>query len=476
MDINRRKIIWRYGYILIILLFAGPACDRQMDGYPMPESTTSPKVTRRMLVTPGTKRVPEELVEPGNESRCLGAPPGLITNFDILQAPGMDEPPASIPFRDPVFGTCMIRLTNRFADLSSDDPSQGLKNEYSRVQSFNADGSRILVRSIDALWYVYDARTLMPLAQIPISVEPRWDAEDPDLLYQLDESRLLAYRLSTAEGRIVHDFAMDFPGQNLAAVWTRYEGSPSFDGRYWGFMAEDQEWLATTLLVYDLKTDRVIARRDLPSRPEIDSVSISPMGNFFLAYYDDYCDPGRLGDDTHPCGLMVYDLNLQNGRSLLRIIGHSDMALDANQREVLIFQDIDQDNISILDLESGVITPIWPIDFSHSALGLHFSGKASRLPGWALVSTYNGAQPASTWMDDQIFALELRPGGRVVRLGHTHSVVDESQEHDYWAEPQASVNHDFTRIIFTSNWGRSGTGEVEAYLIELAPDWLTTLP
>lgn len=98
------------------------------------------------------------------------------------------------------------------------------------------------------------------------------------------------------------------------------------------------------------------------------------------------------------------------------------------------------------------------------------------MPGWALVSAYNGAQPAATWMDNQVFAVELKPGGRVVRLVHTYSIVDENQEHDYWAEPHASVNHDFTRIVFTSNWGRSGTGEVETYLVELPPDWLSQLP
>ena len=49
--------------------------------------------------------------------------------------------------------------------------------------------------------------------------------------------------------------------------------------------------------------------------------------------------------------------------------------------------------------------------------------------------------------------------------------MDGNQEHDYWAEPHASVNPDFTRVVFTSNWGCSGAGEVEMFMIELAPDW-----
>ena len=78
---------------------------------------------------------------------------------------------------------------------------------------------------------------------------------------------------------------------------------------------------------------------------------------------------------------------------------------------------------------------------------------------------------AFTWMDDQVFAVELKKDGRVLRLAHSHSLADENIEHDYWAEPQASVNRDFTRILFTSNWGRSGSEEVDMYMIKLPAAW-----
>jgi hypothetical protein len=376
----------------------------------------------------------------------------------------------------------VVRVTDRTTDLSLDDTSAGLKNEYSRVQSFNADGSRILVRGIDATWYLYDAATLQPLGQLPLggSVDPRWDARNRDLLYYSEETRLMAYNVQAGEQSLVHDFAADFQGQSLAAVWTRYEGSPSLDGRYWGLMAQDQDWLTAAFLVYDQQADQVIATRDMRGASEIDreidSVTISPLGNYFLAYFDHYCEPGQLGDDANPCGLMVYDRDLKNGRSLLRIVGHSDLALDAEGREVMVYQDIDTDHISMLDLATGTVTQLWPIDFTHTSIGLHFSGRAFRQPGWALVSTHDGDPASYTWMDDQVFAIELKAGGRVVRLAHTHSLVDENQEHDYWAEPQASVNPDFTRVLFTTNWGRSGTGEVEMFLISLPPDWLEQLP
>ncbi len=401
---------------------------------------------------------------------CADAHPALVTDFEVRQPPEMREPAARYPFRDPLFGDCLVRVTDRMADLSADDPSPGMKNEYSRVQAFNADESRILVMGLEATWYVYDVRSLQLLGQLPLAVEPRWDALDPDLIYFNEETRLMAYDLGTMQTRLVHEFADDFPGEKLNAVWTRYEGSPSIDGRTWGLMAEDGDWLTVAYVVYDLAADRVAAVRQVDAA-EVDSVSISPLGDYFLAYHDDFCQPGQLGSDAHPCGLMVYDQNLRNGRGLLRIIGHSDLALDAEGREVLVFQDIDADTLSMLDLASGVVTPLWPIDFSHNAIGLHISGTAFRRPGWAVVSTHTPEKKNHTWMDNQVFLIELKPGGRVVRLAHTHSVVDERREHDYWAEPHASANRDLTRVLFTSNWGRSGSGQVEMYMIALAPDW-----
>lgn len=234
-------------------------------------------------------------------------------------------------------------------------------------------------------------------------------------------------------------------------------------------MAEDQNWLTSALLVYDLQTNQVAAALDTrgwaADAREIDSVTLSPLGNYFLVYMDKFCGAGQLGAPANPCGLMVYDRSLQNGRGLLRIVGHSDTALDAQGREVLVYQDIDTDHISMLDLATGVITPLLQIDFTYTNLGLHFSGRAFDRPGWAVISTHDGDAASHTWMDDSVFLLELAANGRVLRLAHTHSLVDENQEHDYWAEPQATANRSLTRVLFTTNWGRSGSEQVEMYQI-----------
>ena len=430
-------------------------------------STATPSATATRALTPA-------ITPAGSDSTACSSDALLVTDLEVYPVPNLSEPVPREWFVDPVFATCLIRVTDRRADLSAGDDSKGMVNEYARVQSFNSDGSRLLAYSIEGGWYLYDAHSLMPLGELPLGIEPRWDAEDPDLIYYNDELRLMAYNVVSGTETEIHDFAGDFPDQDVAAVWTKFEGRPSRDRRYWGLMAEDQEWLPVAFVVYDRQADRVTIRdmRGVPGvEDDVDHVTISPLGTHFLASFDRACEEGQTGDDERPCGLMVYDRELTNGRGLLRIIGHYDPALDSEGREVVVYQDIDTDQISMLDLESGSVTPLWDIDFSHTAIGLHFSGLAYDRPGWAVVSTHDKDTGSYTWMDDQVFAVELKAGGRVVRLGHTHSLVDDERELDYWAEPHASTNSDLTRIVFGTNWGRSGTGEVEMFMIELAPDW-----
>jgi hypothetical protein len=408
---------------------------------------------------------------------CASPDANLITNLDIYQTPDLLEPTPRSSYIDPNFHTCIIRVTDRNdALLNPSDTSPGLKNEYSRVQSFNADGSLLLVRSIESFWYLYDAESLLLLGEVPVDTEPRWDSENPDLLYYTDETKLMSYEISKGKIKEIRDFSKDFPGTDLSAVWTRYEGSPSYDTRYWGFLVQDFDWEPFAFLIYEIQEDTLITR-EIPRGYSIDNVTISPLGNYFLASFDEYCEHGKLGQDANPCGFMVYDRNLENGRGLLRIIGHYDTLLDSENREVILYQDIDTDNVSMLDLESGIVTPLLPIDFRYSAIGLHFSGRASQKPGWGLISTYNGDHPTDhTWMDDSIFAVELKENGRVARLAHTHSLYNQDIDKDYWAEPHASSNQDFTKILFTSNWGRSGTEQVEMYMIILPEDWTNLLP
>ncbi|HEY3359069.1 MAG TPA: hypothetical protein VGQ83_37815 [Polyangia bacterium] len=481
----------------VAISLAGAACSagkqaRRGDGAAAPgvDEPRAPEGGGTITPTAGGITV---TAPPAGPVACAGAyGPGFKLAVGTVKRtmPLIPEPAPRTPFLDPVFKTCVVRLTDRKHD-GEDDRSIGMKNEYSRVNSFNADGSHVLVRGTEATWYLYDARSFKRVTRLAMNgaVDPRWDARDPNKLYYTPDTRLMELDVKRNSSRVIRDFAKDLPQWHPETVFGRWEGSPSLDGTTFAFMVKDRK-RARGLIVYDLrdtprdtdgKPGEIIGRYDLDAHKPLhgddpDSVSMSLSGKYVWAQFD-YCErDAPTGTYARPCGAMVYDRTLGKGRGVVRAIGHADLALDANGRDVAIFQDNDKDQVSIVDLETGTTTALHAIDFSQGTIGFHFSGRAAARPGWALVSAYDKVAKTKLWLSHLVYAVELKAGGRIVPLAHHHSLRDDDKgEADYFAEPHASTNLDLTRIIFTSNWGRVGTNTVDVYLIMLPPDWTSRL-
>jgi len=62
----------------------------------------------------------------------------------------MDQLATRVSFRVPVFGNCIVLLTDRQIDPLDDLPA-GLKNRYLCVRTFNADGSLIEEYPVEAI-------------------------------------------------------------------------------------------------------------------------------------------------------------------------------------------------------------------------------------------------------------------------------------------------------------------------------------
>jgi len=103
---------------------------------------------------------------------------GLRADLDPIPVTPIAPPRASESYVDPGFGTRVTRVTDAAG-------GPGIVPEYSKVQPFNANGSRLLLRRTDARWFLYDGKTLRPLgpANLPGGeIEPRWSPRDPDRL------------------------------------------------------------------------------------------------------------------------------------------------------------------------------------------------------------------------------------------------------------------------------------------------------
>jgi hypothetical protein len=375
-----------------------------------------------------------------------------------LPPPAGPKPAKGARYAAPLYGTCMVRAT----DHAAEPPAGFARTDYSRRQAFNADATRLLINANDGGWHLYDATTLAWIKELPGlggDAEPQWHPTDPALLYYVPTNGgLVLYRLDvvTNAQTTVANFAGRLPWPGAAHVWTRSEGGPSADGRWWGFMVDDADFESLGLFTYDLVADAIVGTYATNGdRP--DHVSVSASGRYLVASWD------------APRGTHAFARDFSDGFQLLPTSEHSDLALAANGDDLFVSIDYgaNDGDVFMTNLRTRVRTDLVPTYLAGTATAIHFSGKAFARPGWALVSTYEALIPnggARQWLHDKLFVVELAANPRVYQLAHHNST-----NVDYFAEPHATVSRDFTRIVFNSNWlaGAADTDDVDAYLIEL---------
>ena len=383
-----------------------------------------------------------------------GAAFNTIEGTVAAPSPSSSRPSKGVPFKDPAFGTCVVRATNH----ATEPPSGFARNDYSRRQAFNVDNSRFLSYAYDGAWHLYDANTLAHIRVLDGpggDAEPQWHPVDPSLLYYIPTNggmTLWRLNVETNASTKVADFAGKLPWSGVARVWSKSEGSPSADGRFWCFMAETSSFGIRGVFTYDLQTQRVVGTRTLSSRP--DHVSMSPSGRYCVVSGGDVSDATVAWDRTFSTSRVVH----HGGE-------HSDLALGPDGSDYYVAVDYQSagGDLYMINLVTGVKTVLFPTYIDGTATAYHISGKGFSRPGWVLMSTY-ARFGAEKWLHERVMAVELKANPRIINLAHHHS-----RYNGYWTEPHASVSRDFTHVLFTSNWGSSSDLDVDAFMLRL-PD------
>jgi hypothetical protein len=362
--------------------------------------------------------------------------------------PSRPKPTKGVIKEEPTFHTCFVRATDHVAE-GIDTFS---RNDYSRRQPFNADSSLFLTSTYDGSWRLYDAKSftlLGPVKELSGDAEPQWHPTDPNILYWGERNggmAISALDLRTKTSKVVIDLKGKLPWAGAARSWTKSEGSPSKDGRYWGFQVETDRFDILGFAVWDLVENKLVGSIATKSRP--DHVSMSPTGRWFVSS----------GDET-----TAWSPDFSTHKKIRKGGEHSDIALGANGHDYYVSIDYDDGGyVFMTDLETLERTNLFRTYINHAATAMHFSGKAFDKPGWIVISTYTGLGPTQ-WYFDKILAVELAKEPRIYQLAAHHSAVGG----EYFAEPQASVNRDFTRIVFNSNWGVTKSKDVDAYMVLL---------
>jgi hypothetical protein len=374
---------------------------------------------------------------------------------------------------DPVFYTEIRRITDKKVDRYI---GPGIQNEYAKADPENSDGMRLILRGNTAAWYLYELPTYKKIRQLKVfdecgqEPEPRWDSTNPKLFYYLCNMRFKSYDIDTKKSTTIHDFKKEFPAG--AYLTTGSEGDSSTDRRYWCFMVKDASWKLLSVIAYDKESNKVVGRKSHSFPDSINWVGMDASGSHCIVGYDELLYPHVFSRD------LSRQLALPKGSN-----GHGDVALTADKKDVLVYQNVINDYIAMADLETGKETLLVKIPFMvNTDIGLHVSGNCVETPGWVLVSTYGAKNPPPdrkhSWMDNQLFMIELKQDPRIWRIAHTYSYtsVKPSEEKNYFAEAFAAINKKGTRVYFGSNWGDFSPEYTDTYEVTLPNNWVSRIP
>lgn len=389
------------------------------------------------------------------------------------QAPryvGGDSIPAK-PAKNATFiGPYGLPVT-RVTDHTMDAPGQPwIVSWYNRFQAYNADDSMFAVYESDGFWLIFDSATNALVRKLngpAADAELQWDANDRNLMRYLPTNggrKFSTINVVTGATAVEWDFSAQvgaiFP--NATRYWTKSEGSPTKDGRYWCLMAEADNFSAVYGFVkLDIVAKSVVWSMPNPNGTDIpDNVGCSPSGRWFV-------DAGTTSRPT-----IAYATD-GSGRTqqLSWKVEHGELGTRSDGHDFYFGPDFSSGSAGegwmfVVDIDTGVRTNLLRI-YENPILGnspgncpncgVHPSAKAFNEPGWAIASFY-GAAPSNIIL----FNVE---DGRTFGIGADYANVPTSS---YWPEPHCTVNRTLTKMLCSDNMKNTTTPlDVDVYRTDI---------
>ena len=390
-----------------------------------------------------------------------------VTHHDPVFQPNIPKPSVGVAITDPKFGTALTRLSN-----ARELGYAGIVPQYSKRQAWNVDESLMLLFTGDGRTLLYDGETYQFIKEIDGvgGGDVFWHPTNPEIIIYAQDNALYSYNVKTETTTQIRSFA------GYTFTNTRGEGNLSRDGRYYAFVGQvyDTETHFRDIVVYDIVADSIISKLALPpTLTDFDWVSISPLGNYVVVDYATE-NTGRFE------GVEVYDKKLNFIWQKPLGAGHSDIGIDEDGNEILVFHFYDSESncyiIKKFRLSDGKETSLLELSWQFD---LHISCQNEARSGWCFISTFDDesrlTDDSLSWLpfEDEIFALKLDGSGEVQRIAHHHSrrfsPTTPDRDHSvYWAEPHATVSRKGGRILFGSNWREKveEDSSVDAYIVD----------
>ena len=408
---------------------------------------------------------------------------GLPAHSDRVPVSPVKKPPFAKRYRDPAFGTTVMRITDAAPDAVFKPP-------YSTMQAWNADESLLLLyrkqgrRTGHVLLDGTTYEIVQELDIVPSDLEEIfWSHTDPDTFFYVSKQRhdfgqFRRYDVSTGEIETIADFAEHCGPRGMPTSGGGVH-MQSLDDDLFGFRCRPgdarDEYVAISYRISTDETHVMPIGKDTPWRPWSAPV------------------PAPSGDRMYFQGSVV-------STDLETVIHELDMGKDAEHANIglahdgsdAIFQvafdpspdgcdggrDDGVGHVVEHDLESGKCRQMvgeaqgWP----YTTTSTHISAQAWKRPGWVAVSSvgigffdwFTDPKPAPA-LFSEIYLVDTDPDNvRVCRVAQHRSFGKAAERGDYnpyFAEPHATISPSGTRILFGSDWYDSGS--VDTYVVEL---------
>jgi hypothetical protein len=417
-------------------------------------------------------------------------------NCQVFASPNVPEPALLTPYTDPTFGTKIIRVS---VPAAAGNVGNLMVPSYSPNQAFNADGTLLLLYSGNGFWHLLDGKTYAYKRKMDnvafcydgTDSNARWDDNDPDKIWYTCLNRLTTYSVASNSSTVYHVFGT-VGTQDATTKYVKMSDYCNYSegNRRVAFRIVDGGGRVLSIFSFDVSSKTVLASKDLftelpipgaPLNKTPASACISPSGNYVYVEWNTVKSlvPDHWGTEVYDAATLTFQRRITTHD----ILQHSDVGYDASGDEVYIMQgnfftSADYITYTSIRLRDGFVVKNKMPDgfYGNIPLGIvnnwHVSMRALGLPGWALISTF--AEPAQSTPDipgvavplqAEIFALKLDGSGEVRRIAHVQTI-----RNDYFAEPHATVNRQFTKIVFGSNWRNTAPpspGSIKAFVIEL---------
>jgi hypothetical protein len=394
-------------------------------------------------------------------------------------------PPPALPraggkFHDPTFGNEIMRATDER------DDKIGVSTYYSHWPTFNSVNTYILARkaSGEALIKRFDAKTFAVGASfkpgtvnipgkgdVSVNFESAiWHPTNPNLIYCFTGYRdggmhFYAYDVVTRRYTMVKDFgALGGPDDYLSRMTMSADGDVFAWSQHRVGRGDENP---VYFLIWRKSTDQVLYH--MPTKGLLDKVGLDKSGRYASVAYK-----RTQPDKTYSAYLTLATGQLENIKwnSADSPTGHGDMGTGFHAGF---------DNwacgISLRSLKN-LHTPQTVFRFAdeHGTLDWTMDLHATLLADnedWITVGTYrepSSTLPSSGVFRDEIFQVALDGSGRVRRICHTRSSIDNKTDTTgYWAMPKPTISTDGRFIAFTSNWEKSGRYDLFIAKIDPAP-------